>query len=87
MGAVVHLAQVRQQQEEERGRAVGYQAIDERVKKLPMENEGKPFAELSALLQREGRALTGALLTDVLRSRGGKEAAARTHVGAECGRT
>jgi hypothetical protein len=34
MGAGVHLAQVRQQREEERWRAVGYQAIDERINKL-----------------------------------------------------
>jgi hypothetical protein len=87
MGAVVHLAQIRQQQEEERWRAVGYQAIDEMVKKLTVESEGKTFEELSALLQREGRTLTGALLAEVLRSRGAKEAAARTHVCAECGRT
>lgn len=87
MGAVVHLAQIRQQQEEERWRAVGYQAIDEMVKKLTVESEGKNFEELSELLQREGRALTGALLAEVLRSRGAKEAAARTHVCEECGRT
>jgi transcription elongation GreA/GreB family factor len=46
MGAVVHLAPLRQQQEEERWRAVGYQAIDELVKKLSMESEGKTFEEL-----------------------------------------
>lgn len=87
MGAVVHLAQVRQQQEEERWREVGYHAIDEMVHKLSMGSEGKTFEELSALLLREGRTVTGALLGEVLRSRGAKEAAARTHVCEECGRT
>ena len=58
---MVHLAQVRQPQEEERWRAVGYQAIEEMVHKLSMASEGKPFEELSALLLREGRTLTGAL--------------------------
>lgn len=87
MGAVVHLAQIRQQQEEERWRAVGYRAIDEMVKKLTVESEGKNFEELSARLPQEGRALTGALLAEVLRSRGAKEAAAHTQVCAECGRT
>ena len=87
MGAVVQLAQIRQQQEEERWRAVGYRAIDEMVKKLTVESEGKNFEELSELLQQEGRALTGALLAEVLRSRGAKEAAAHTHVCTECGRT
>src|SRR5215210_6441983 len=87
MGAVVHLAQIRQQQEEERWRAVGYQAIDELVKKLTMEHDGKTFEELSALLQQEGRAITGALLGEVMRSRGAQEATAHTHVCAECGRT
>ena len=87
MGAVVQLAQVRQQQEEERWRAVGYRAIDEVVKKLTVESEGKNFEELSELLQQEGRALTGALLAEVLRSCGAKEAAAPTHVCEECGRT
>ena len=78
---------MRQQQEEERWRAVGYQAIDEMVKKLTVESEGKNFEELSELLQREGRALTGALLAEVVRSCGAKEAAARTQVCAECRRT
>jgi hypothetical protein len=87
MGAVVHLAPLRQQQEEERWRAVGYQAIDELVKKLSMESEGKTFEELSALLQQEGRAVTGALLGEVVRSRGARELTARTHVCEECGRT
>lgn len=59
MGAVVHLAQVRHQQEEERWREVGYRAIDEVVQKLSMGSEGKSFEELSALLLREGRTLRG----------------------------
>jgi hypothetical protein len=87
MGAVVQLAQVRQQQEEERWRAVGYRAIDEMVKKLTMESEGKSFEELSELLRREGQAVTGALLEEVLRSRGARERSALTHICEECGRT
>jgi hypothetical protein len=87
MGAVVHLAQVRQQQEEERWRAVGYRAIDEMVKKLTRESVGKSFEELSNLVRQEGQAVTGALLGEVVRSRGAKEAAAHTHVCEECGRT
>src|SRR5437870_3623762 len=87
MGAVVHLAPVRQQQEEERWRAVGYRAIDEMIKKLTMESEGKSFEELSDLLRREGQAVTGALLAEVLRSRGARERSAVTHVCEECGRT
>jgi len=87
MGAVIHLAQVRQQQDEDRWRAVGYQALDEMVNKLSMASDGKNFEELSALLLQEGRTVTGALLEEVLRSRGAKEAAARTHVCEECGRT
>jgi hypothetical protein len=84
---VVHLAQVRQQQEEERWRAVGYRAIDEMVKKLTRESVGKSFEEWSNLVRQEGQAVTGALLGEVVRSRGAKEAAARTHVCEECGRT
>jgi hypothetical protein len=87
MGAVVHLAQIRQQQEEERWRAVGYQAIDEMVNKLTVESAGKSFAELSELLRREGQALTGGLLAEVLRSRGARERSANTHSCEECGRT
>ena len=80
-GAVVHLAQIRQQQEEERWRAVGYQAIDELVKKLSREHDGKTFEEGSALWQQEGRALTGALLGEVVRSRGAQEARAHPFQG------
>jgi hypothetical protein len=87
MGAVVHLAQVRQQQEEERWRAGGYQAIDEMIKKVSIESAGKSFEEVSDLVRREGQAVTRALLGEVVRSRGAKEAAARTHGCAECGRT
>jgi hypothetical protein len=87
MGAVVQLAQVRQQQEEERWRAVGYRAIDEMVKKLTVESEGKNFEELSELLRREGQAVTGVLLEEVLRSRGTKELSAITYVCEDCGRT
>jgi hypothetical protein len=87
MGAVVHLAQVRQQQEAERWREVGYRAVDEMVNKVTIESEGKSFEELSDLLRREGQAVTGALLAEVLRSRGSKELTAKTHVCEECGRT
>ena len=87
MGAVVHLAQVRQQHEEERWRAVGYRASDEMRKKLSMASAGKNFEELSDLLRREGQAVTGALLGEVLRSRGAKELGAVPHVCEECGRT
>jgi hypothetical protein len=79
--------QVRQQPEEERGRAVGYRAIDEMIKKLTMESAGKSFEEWSDLLRREGQAVTGALLGEVLRRRGARELSARPHVGEECGRT
>ena len=87
MGAVVKLATVRQQHEEEKWRAIGYQAIDQMVKKLSAEIDGKSFEELSDLLRREGQAVTGAILEEVLRSRGAKELSAPTHVCAECGRT
>ena len=87
MGAVVHLAQVRQQQEAERWREVGYRAVDEMVNKVTIESEGKSFEELSDLLRREGQAVTGALLAEVLRSRGSKELTAKTHVCEECGWT
>jgi hypothetical protein len=87
MGAVVHLAQVRQQQEAERWREVGYRAIDEMIEKVTMASAGKSFEELSDLLRREGQAVTGALLGAVLRSRGARELRAKTHVCEECGRT
>jgi hypothetical protein len=87
MGAVVQLAQVRQRQEEERWRAVGYRAIDDMEKKLTVESEGKNFEELSDPLRREGQAVTGTLLAEVLRSRGVRERSAITHVCEDCGRT
>jgi hypothetical protein len=87
MGAVIHLAEVRQQQEAERWREVGYRAMDEMIKKLTMASAGKSFEELSELLRREGQAVTGALLGEVLRSRGAQELGARTHVCEDCGRT
>lgn len=52
-----------------------------------MESAGKSLEELSDLVRREGQAVTRALLGAVVRSRGAKEAAARTHVCEECGRT
>ena len=45
-------------------------AIDAMIEKLTMESAGKTFEELSDLLQQEGRAVTGALLGEVLRSCG-----------------
>lgn len=87
MGAVVQLAQVRQQRETERWREVGYRAIDEMLKKLSMASTGKSFEELSDLVRLEGQAVTGALLGEVLRSRGARELAAHTHVCEDCGRT
>ena len=36
-------------------------AIDAMIEKLTMESAGKPFEELSDLLQPEGRAVMGAL--------------------------
>jgi hypothetical protein len=56
-------------------------------KKLSMASASKPFEELSELLRREGQAVTGARLGEMVRSRGAKEAAARTPVCEECGRT
>lgn len=87
MGVVVKLALVRQQKAEERWREVGYRAIDEMVKKLTAEIEGKSFEELSELLRSEGQAVTGAILEEVLRSRGAQELSATTHICEECGRT
>jgi hypothetical protein len=52
MGAVVQLAQARQQQEEERWREIGYRAIDEMIKKLTMESEGKSFGLMSEFCAR-----------------------------------
>jgi hypothetical protein len=46
------------------------------IKKLTREREGKSFEELSDLLWREGQAVTGALVGEVLGSRGAKELAA-----------
>ena len=57
------------------------------IKKLSMASTGKSFEELSDLVRREGQAVTGALLGEVLRSRGTRELAARTHVCEDCGRT
>ena len=70
MGAVEHLAQGRRAQKTERWREVDYKAIDAMIEKLTMESAGKTFEELSDLLQQEGRAVTGALLGEVLRSCG-----------------
>ena len=87
MGAVSHLAQARQQQEAERWREVGSRAIDGLIKELTMMSAGESVEELSDLLRREGHAGTGAVLGEVLRSRGARELAARTQVCEGCGRT
>lgn len=87
MGAVIQLAKVREQQEAERWREGGYRVIDEMVKKLTRGSTGKTFEELSDLVRQEGQAVTGALWGEVVRSRGAKELAARTHVCEERGRT
>ena len=87
MGAVIHLARVREEQEAERWREGGYRAIDEMVRKLSMASTGKGFEELSDLVRQEGQAVTGALWGEVVRSRGAKELTALTHGCEECGRT
>ena len=57
------------------------------IKKLEKESEGKGFEELSEMLFREGHSVTGAILEEVLKSRGAAERAATAHVCAECGRS
>jgi hypothetical protein len=86
MGTGVRLETVRQHGEVERGRRRGYEAVDEMVEKLRDEIGGKDFEELSALLGREGRRLTGALFEEVLKSRGAKERDQDRHVCEDCGR-
>jgi hypothetical protein len=57
------------------------------IKKLTKESAGKSFEELSDLVRREGQAVTGALLGEVVRSRGAKELSATSHICEECGRS
>jgi hypothetical protein len=86
MGTGVRLETVRQHGEVERWRRRGYEAVDEMVEKLRDEIGGNDFEELSALLGREGRRLTGALFEEVLKSRGAKERDQDRHVCEDCGR-
>ena len=57
------------------------------VTKRTVESEGKSFEELSELWRSEGQAVTGAILGEVLRSRGAQELCATTQVGEDWGRT
>jgi hypothetical protein len=87
MGAVVRLEQYRQKREIEVWRQAAYAAVDQMIEKLEKEIEGKGFEELSDLLRREGQQVSGAVLEEVLKSRGAKARAATRHVCAECGRS
>jgi len=87
MGAVVQLKQYRQQSEAEQWRQAGYAAIDQMIDKLKDKIEGQGFEELSEMLRREGHSVTGAILAEVLKSRGASQRAATTYVCEECGRT
>ena len=87
MGAVVDLAAVRQQNEEEKWQQAGYQAVDRMVNKIKDQIEGKSFEEISDLLRQEGHSITGAILEEVIKSRGAKQISHATYVCEECGRT
>src|SRR5438093_4977047 len=87
MGAVVQIEHYRQKSEAENWRQAGYAAVDQMIKKLEKEIEGKGFEELSQMLLREGQSVTGAILEEVLKSRGAVEQAATRHVCEECGRS
>src|SRR5215475_152471 len=87
MGAVVRIEQYREKTEIEKWRQAGYAAVDEMVKKLSKDIEGKDFQELSEKLRQEGQTVTGAILEEVIKSRGAKQGAAETHVCEECGRS
>jgi Uncharacterised protein family (UPF0236) len=87
MGAVVQFEPYRQKREVEHWRQAGYAAVDQMMEKLSQEVEGKSFEELSELLRREGQSVTGAILAEVLKSRGASERQATTHVCAGCGRS
>ena len=50
MGAVIHLAQMRQAQEARAMARGRLRAIDEMIEKLTMESAGRTFEELSDLL-------------------------------------
>ena len=87
MGAVVQFEQYRHKREVEQWRQVGYAAVDQMIKQLQQEVEDKGFEELSELLRRAGQAVTGALLAEVLKSRGAQARHATTHVCEGCGRS
>src|SRR5215475_12571927 len=87
MGALVRIEQYRQKNEIEKWRQAGYAAVDEMIKKLSNDIEGKDFQELSENLRKEGQTVTGAILEEVLKSRGAKQLVAEIHVCGECGRS
>lgn len=87
MGAVVQFEPYRQKNEVESWRQAGYAAVDRMIEKMSKEVEGKGFDDLSELLRREGKSVTGAIFEEVLKSRGAKERLATTHVCEGCGRT
>src|SRR5437667_11491486 len=87
MGAVVDLRVVRQQAAEERWRQAGYQAVDAMVKKIKDQVADKDFEAISELLRAEGQSVTGAILQEVIRSRGATEQARQSYVCPECGRS
>ncbi len=87
MGAVIHLETVRYENEEEKWRQAGYEAVDRMVKKIRDKIAGKSFEEISDMLLQEGQTVTGAILSEVLKTRGAKQIGATTYVCEGCGRT
>lgn len=87
MGAVLQFEPYRQKSEVESWRQAGYAAVDQMIEKLSQEVEGKGFEELSELLRRAGKSVTGAVFEEVLKSRGAQERLATTQVCAGCGRS
>lgn len=87
MGAVVHLETVGHKNEEEKWRQAGYEAVDCMVREIKDKIAGKSFDEISDILLQEGQTVTGAILAEVVKSRGAKQIAATTYVCEECGRT
>lgn len=87
MAAVLELAAFRLQNEEEKWRQAGYEAVDLMVKKIKEQIAGKSFEEISDLLRREGHSLTGAILQEVIKSRGAQQINQAVYVCDECGRT
>jgi hypothetical protein len=87
MAAVIKLAEIREQTEIAKWRAAGYQAVDEMVKKIKDEIAGKSLEELSEIVSKEGKTITGSILSEVVKSRGQVQAGAQECVCEECGRT